>query len=255
MAIANAQLYERAQSLAVVEERTRVARELHDAASQRLFSLVYEAHAARMGAVDGEAAEVLERIERQASEALRELRGLVHALRPKSLERDGLAAALAAHLDGLRRTHGVSLVFDADPELGSTLEQEHGLMRIAQEAVHNAVRHGSGAPVRIRLRRLATAVELGVRDRARAPTRWLRGSTWSARWGTGAWCASACRSGAAVAEANRLVLVDDHAVVREGCVRSFGWCRGSRWWGRRGTPRRRCGCASMCDRMSCCWTW
>lgn len=165
MAIANAQLYERAQSLAVVEERTRVARELHDAASQRLFSLVYEAHAARMGAVDGEAAEVLERIERQASEALRELRGLVHALRPKSLERDGLAAALAAHLDGLRRTHGVSLVFDADPELGSTLEQEHGLMRIAQEAVHNAVRHGSGAPVRIRLRRLATAVELGVRDR------------------------------------------------------------------------------------------
>lgn len=164
VAIANAQLYERAQSLAVVEERTRVARELHDAASQRLFSLVYEAHAARLRAGDGDTAEVLERIERQASEALRELRGLVHALRPKSLERDGLAVALAAHLDGLRRTHGVSLVFDADPELGLTLEEEHGLMRIAQEAVHNAVRHGGGAPVRIRLRRLATAVELSVRD-------------------------------------------------------------------------------------------
>ncbi len=53
VAIANAQLYERAQSLAVVEERTRVARELHDAASQRLFSLVYEAHAAGLRAGTG----------------------------------------------------------------------------------------------------------------------------------------------------------------------------------------------------------
>ncbi|MGH7750821.1 MAG: GAF domain-containing protein, partial [Candidatus Dormibacteria bacterium] len=165
VAIANAQLYERAQSLAVVEERTRVARELHDAASQRLFSLVYEAHAAALRSQDPEAAAALGRIEGQASEALRELRGLVHALRPKSLERDGLAAALAAHLDALRRTHGVALVLDADPDLGLTLEQEHGLMRIAQEAVHNALRHGAGAPVRLRLRRLATAVELLVCDR------------------------------------------------------------------------------------------
>jgi signal transduction histidine kinase len=165
VAIANVQLYERAQSLAVVEERTRVARELHDAASQRLFSLVYEAHAAALRSQDPEASAALGRIEGQASEALRELRGLVHALRPKSLERDGLAAALAAHLDALQRTHGVVLVLDADPDLGLTLEQEHGLMRIAQEAVHNAVRHGGGAPAKVRLRRLAAAVELSVCDR------------------------------------------------------------------------------------------
>jgi signal transduction histidine kinase len=59
----------------------------------------------------------------------------------------------------------VVLVLDADPDLGLTLEQEHGLMRIAQEAVHNAVRHGDGAPVKVRLRRLAAAVELSVCDR------------------------------------------------------------------------------------------
>jgi signal transduction histidine kinase len=167
VAIANAQLYERAQSLAVVEERTRVARELHDAASQRLFSLVYEAHAAALRSQDAGAAAALTRIEGQASEALRELRGLVHALRPKSLERDGLAAALGAHLDSLQRTHGVPLLLEAEAELGLTLEQEHGLMRIAQEAVHNAVRHGGGAEVRVRLRRSGGKVELSVRDRGR----------------------------------------------------------------------------------------
>jgi signal transduction histidine kinase len=165
VAIANAQLYERAQSLAVVEERTRVARELHDAASQRLFSLVYEAHAAALRSQDADAVAALGRIEAQASEALRELRGLVHALRPKSLERDGLAAALGAHLDALQRTHGVQVVLEAEAELGLTLEQEHGLMRIAQEAVHNAVRHGDGAGVRVRLRRAGAAVELSVCDR------------------------------------------------------------------------------------------
>lgn len=165
VAIANAQLYERAQSLAVVEERTRVARELHDAASQRLFSLVYEAHAAALRSRDPEASAALERIEGQAAEALRELRGLVHALRPKSLERDGLAAALSAHLDALQGTHGVALVLEADADLGLTLDQEHGLLRVAQEAVHNAVRHGGGAPARVRLRRLARAVELSVSDR------------------------------------------------------------------------------------------
>jgi signal transduction histidine kinase len=165
VAIANAQLYESAQSLAVVEERTRVARELHDAASQRLFSLVYEARAAALRSPDPEAAAVFGHLEGQAAEALRELRGLVHALRPKSLERDGLAAALAAHLDALGRTGGVAPVLEADPDLGLTLEQEHGLLRIAQEAAHNALRHGGGAPVRIRLRRLAGAVELSVCDR------------------------------------------------------------------------------------------
>src|SRR5260370_972339 len=86
VAIANVQLYERAQSLAVVEERTRVARELHDAASQRLFSLVYEAHAAALRSQDPEASAALGPIEAPASEAPRGLRGLCHALRPNVLD-------------------------------------------------------------------------------------------------------------------------------------------------------------------------
>jgi len=164
VAIANADLYSRAQELAVIEERTRVARELHDAASQRLFSLVYEARAAALGAPDAATAATLKRLENGAAEALTELRTLVLALRPKSLERDGLAAAVREHVDGLRRTHTLDMQVETDPDLGLTLDQEHALLRIAQEAIHNAVKHAPGAPARVRLKRRGSNVTLTVSD-------------------------------------------------------------------------------------------
>jgi signal transduction histidine kinase len=164
VAIANADLYRDAHDLAVAEERARVARELHDAASQRLFSLVYEARAAGLRARDPEDAAAFARLEARAAETLHELRGLVLALRPKSLERDGLAVTVVDHVDALRRTHGLDISVEADPDLGLGLATEQELLRIAQEALHNAVKHGAGAPVRVILRRRAGAVMLTVRD-------------------------------------------------------------------------------------------
>src|SRR5207302_854742 len=151
VAIANADLYARAQELAVVEERTRVARELHDAASQRLFSLVYEARAAGLRATDPGSVAALARIEGRAAEALQELRGLVLALRPKSLERDGLAVTLRDHVDALRRTHALDVTLEVDADLGLPLDHEHAVLRIAQEAIHNVVKHAAGAPATVRL--------------------------------------------------------------------------------------------------------
>ncbi len=165
VAIANADLYRDAHDLAVAEERARVARELHDAASQRLFSLVYEARAAAMRAHDPDDAAAFTRIEAHAQETLHELRGLVFALRPKSLERDGLAVTLLDHVETLRRMHSVDITLEADPELGLALDQEQELLRIAQEALQNAVKHGGGAAVRVVLRRRDDAVVLTVRDR------------------------------------------------------------------------------------------
>jgi len=164
VAIANAGVYASTQELAVAEERTRVARELHDAASQRLFSLVYEARAAAMRAHHPDDAAALSRLEQRATETLQELRGLVFALRPKSLERDGLVVTLRDHVDALRRTHGLDLSVEADAELGLGLADEQELLRIAQEALHNAVKHGRGAAVRVILRRSRGAVRLTVRD-------------------------------------------------------------------------------------------
>lgn len=164
VAIANADLYKRAQQLAVIEERTRVARELHDAATQTLFSLVLEARAAALSTEDPAAREALRGFEQGASSALHELRGLVHALRPKSLERDGLAATLVDHVETLRRA-GVGVTLEADESVRASLEVEHGFLRIAQEAMHNAARHAPGAPITVSLRRGAADLVLRVADR------------------------------------------------------------------------------------------
>ncbi len=163
VAIANADLYSRSQQLAVMEERNRVARELHDAATQTLFSLVLAARAAALTSNDAATKATLVDFEQRTTSALQELRGLVHALRPKSLERDGLAATLTDHADALR-TSGLRVVVNAASGIHLPLETEHALLRIAQEALHNAMRHATGAAVRVTLRAGARAVTLSIRD-------------------------------------------------------------------------------------------
>jgi signal transduction histidine kinase len=163
VAIANAELYARSQRLAVMEERNRVARELHDAATQTLFSLVLAARAAALSTRDEEARATILGLEERTTSALQELRGLVHALRPKSLERDGLAATLADHADALRAS-GVAIVVDAAEGVRLPLETEHALLRIAQEALNNAIRHAPGSSVRVTLRAGAKTVTLRVHD-------------------------------------------------------------------------------------------
>jgi signal transduction histidine kinase len=163
VAIANADLYTRSQQLAVVEERNRVARELHDAATQTLFSLVLTARAAALTTHDKAARSTILEFERRTTLALQELRGLVHALRPKSLERDGLAATLADHADALR-TSGARVLVDIAAGVRLPLETEHALLRIAQEALHNAMRHAPAAALRVTLRADTKAVTLRIRD-------------------------------------------------------------------------------------------
>lgn len=164
IAIANATLSARAQELAILEERNRMARELHDAASQTLFGLVYEAHAASLRVRDPEAVQALRGFEQRASEALAELRALVHALRPKSLELDGLGQTLAAHAEALARVYGADVGSDTDADLRLAPEVEHALLRIGQEALSNAVRHAPGTPVRLTLKRRRGSAVLSVRD-------------------------------------------------------------------------------------------
>jgi signal transduction histidine kinase len=163
IAIANADLYARSQQLAVVEERNRVARDLHDAATQTLFSLVLMARAAALSTRDESARSAILEFERRTTLALQELRGLVHALRPKSLERDGLAATLTDHADALRSS-GARVVVDVAAGVRLPLETEHALLRIAQEALHNAMRHAPGAALRVTLRADTKVVTLRIRD-------------------------------------------------------------------------------------------
>lgn len=165
VAIANQRTYLRAQELALAEERARLARDLHDAVAQDLFAIVLEARAAGLQTPAGAGRDALARLEEHAQSALRDMRGLVEELRPKTLDRDGLAATLQAHVDALRRTQAAPIEALIDPLPRLDEEAALALLRIAQEALHNALRHAPGAPIQLRLSASQGLARLEVRDR------------------------------------------------------------------------------------------
>jgi signal transduction histidine kinase len=151
IAITNARLYERSRELSMLSERNRLALELHDVVSQKLFSLVLSAEAAGMLLDrDVPAARLqIERLQQLAREALDELRLLILELRPPDLERDGLAGALRKEVDMLRQLHPVEIVIEVQDGIGGGA-RDADVLRIAQEALHNALRHA--APDRVIIR-------------------------------------------------------------------------------------------------------
>jgi signal transduction histidine kinase len=154
IAITNARLYERSRELSIVSERNRLALELHDVVSQKLFSLVLNADAAATQ-LDRDlpaARHQLERISELAREALDELRSLILGLRPPDLDRDGLVGALRKEVEMLRRAHGVDIELVCDGAVdGGDSARELAVMRIIHEALHNAVRHARASHIRVRL--------------------------------------------------------------------------------------------------------
>ena len=166
VALANARLNERSRELALVEERTRLARDLHDAVSQKLFSLRLTADAAAtliMTDTDRAAAE-LGRVQRLAREASAELRAVLAELRPPALSEDGLAAALHKHVETLRRAHQVPITLDARTTCAIPTDVEDTIFRVAQEALHNALRHADPSMITVELETCGDLVVLEVRD-------------------------------------------------------------------------------------------
>ncbi|ADD43403.1 GAF domain-containing sensor histidine kinase [Stackebrandtia nassauensis] len=153
IALANARLYEQAHELSVVQERTRLARELHDAVSQKLFSLRLAASSARaLAASDADAAlSQLEKVESLAAEAARELREVIVELRPADLDVHGLAGTVRKHLRLVERLHAVRTEFTVHGDPGVPAGAELEVLRVIQEAVHNAVRHSHADLVRVTL--------------------------------------------------------------------------------------------------------
>jgi len=162
IAITNARLYERSRELSILSERNRLALELHDVVSQKLFSLTLTAEAAATQLErDPDAARTqLERTRTLASEALAELRSLIFGLRPPVLARDGLAGALAKEIEMLRRVHGVAIELHADTgsEAAGAADRDLAVLRIVHEALHNAVRHARAERVAVRASRQADGV-------------------------------------------------------------------------------------------------
>jgi signal transduction histidine kinase len=155
IAITNARLYEQSRELSILSERNRLALELHDVVSQKLFSLVLTAEAAStLLDRDPPAARAqMARLQELAREALDELRSLLLELRPPEPDRDGLCGALRKHVAVLRRVHDVAIELDVDDGIGAGVDKGRDLeiLRIAQEALHNALRHAAAHTVAVRL--------------------------------------------------------------------------------------------------------
>ena len=169
IALTNARLYERSRELSVMQERSRLARDLHDAVTQKLFSIRAHARAAAVLAARDpvDPARVRAEIEvvgALGAEAHAELRAVIDGLAPPDLEAAGLAESLRRYAVLAGRAHGVPVTFTADGLPGLDTRVEAALYRVAQEALHNALRHSGASGVRITLTKTARRVVLEVSD-------------------------------------------------------------------------------------------
>jgi len=171
IAITNARLYERSRELSIISERNRLALELHDVVSQKLFSvmLTAEAAAAQLDRDPDAARAQLERLRELARESLDELRSLILGLRPPELERDGLEGALRKELEMLAHVHGIEIELEVDGAAATAGsegegEREFAILRIAHEALNNAVRHARADHVTVHLSQRPDVVTVEVRD-------------------------------------------------------------------------------------------
>ena len=160
---------ERAEEVAAAQERTHLARELHDAVTQTVFSMNLTAEAARL-ACEADPRKVpglLDRLKELGRDALAEMRSLVDELRPRAVAELGLVRSLQKHLATRRRRDGLDAHLAASgAERGGEAVQE-ALFRTAQEALNNVLRHSGVKEAEVELRYGEREVSLRVRDAGR----------------------------------------------------------------------------------------
>jgi signal transduction histidine kinase len=167
VAIENARLHERDRELGVLEERQRLARELHDSVTQALYGASLHAEAAARALDDGDLGPVRENlrdIRETVQEALGEMRLLLFELRPAPLEDHGLAGALRMRLRAVEARSGLAAEFEGDEALRLRPETERELYRVAQEALNNVLKHAHASRVTVRLDAVDGHAALEVAD-------------------------------------------------------------------------------------------
>jgi signal transduction histidine kinase len=163
----NARLRRLQNESLVREERSRLARELHDSVTQALYALALRAettaNAVRQGRVE-QLDERLDRIAASARQALREMRLLLYELRLSASERLHVAEALRLRLDAVEGRAGIAAHLEIDPSLSLPLEHEAELYWIAMEALNNTLKHAAANRVTVALRRCGGGYELAIED-------------------------------------------------------------------------------------------
>jgi signal transduction histidine kinase len=166
VAIENARLYEEAHRLATLEERHRIARELHDSVSQALYGINLGAETA-LGLLkqgSGELGESLEYVRGLAAAGLLEMRSLLFEMRPEALATEGLTAGLSKMLKSIEARYGIAVRTGLCAEPDIHLDVKEALYRIAQEAMNNTVKHARAKTISLGLRIEGADVLLDVED-------------------------------------------------------------------------------------------
>lgn len=161
-----AELAQGIQERIALEERQRLARELHDSVSQALYGISLGAHTA-LSLFDEDRTKVLEAINyilSLAQAGLTEMRALIFELRPESLAMEGLVTALTKQTAALRARYNIEVEVSLCDEPEVPLSVKTALYRIAQEALHNAVKHARPNRLAMRLACEPDSLKLEVRD-------------------------------------------------------------------------------------------
>jgi len=167
VAIENARLYEETRQMAVMEERNRMAREIHDTLAQGFSGIILQLEAAEQ-AMSGDVSATerhLNQARSLARKSLAEARRSVWNLRPQALEQLRLVEAIKQEVDKFSQSIGVNAkfsVFGARRELPPEIET--GLLRICQESLANVRKHAKATEVEVSLNFNESALELSIRD-------------------------------------------------------------------------------------------
>jgi len=156
---------QRLKELAVIEERNRLARELHDSVKQQVFAVSMQLGAARALLDEGNKAYgPVTEAERLARQAGAELTTLIRELRPAGLESRTLAEALQEHVTAWSRQNGIAAELKAEGASPIPLANEETLFRVAQEALANVARHSQARHVTVELSNKDDEILLMVDD-------------------------------------------------------------------------------------------
>jgi len=153
------------QELAVVDERNRLARDLHDSVKQQVFAISMQLSAARTALSETDKAyQSVTEAERLAQQAGAELTTLIGALRPPGLESKTLANAIKEHMEEFSRQNKIESEIKTDSDVSVNVQSEQALFRVLQEALANVARHSKADKVMVELKSDENAVTLTIED-------------------------------------------------------------------------------------------
>ncbi len=156
-----------AHDQAILEERQRLARDLHDSVTQSLYGITLYAEAASRTLALGDLNTVagqLHELQDTAQEALQEMRLLIFELRPPVLEQEGLVAALRGRLEAVEGRSRLDTELNVSGEIRVSPLVEQALYRIAQETLNNVLKHACARHITLTLQQEQRAIRLEIAD-------------------------------------------------------------------------------------------